>query len=86
MTEDRTYQQLTRRLIPFFMLCYVIAYLDRINIGFAKRLHMIHKGAGRSLHATPKTLHCIMHCSLENKNAGGARTILIAWSVAPCRA
>jgi hypothetical protein len=28
---------------------------------------MIQKGAGRSLHATPKTLQCIMHCSLENK-------------------
>jgi D-galactonate transporter len=36
MTEEHTYQQLTRRLIPFFMLCYVIAYLDRINVGFAK--------------------------------------------------
>src|SRR5580693_4323325 len=36
MSEERTYQQLTRRLIPFLMLCYVIAYIDRINVGFAK--------------------------------------------------
>ena len=36
MIEERTYQQLTRRLIPFLMLCYIIAYIDRINVGFAK--------------------------------------------------
>jgi hypothetical protein len=24
------------RLIPFLMLCYVLAYLDRVNVGFAK--------------------------------------------------
>lgn len=34
--DERTYQQVTRRLIPFLMLCYVIAYIDRINVGFAK--------------------------------------------------
>jgi MFS family permease len=34
--EEETYRKLTRRLIPFLMLCYVIAYLDRINVGFAK--------------------------------------------------
>ncbi|WP_344855507.1 MFS transporter [Amycolatopsis ultiminotia] len=30
------YRRVTRRLMPFLMLCYVVAYLDRINIGFAK--------------------------------------------------
>ena len=25
-----------RRLIPFIFLCYVVAYIDRVNIGFAK--------------------------------------------------
>ncbi len=34
--EDATYQKVTRRLIPFSVLCYVISYLDRINVGFAK--------------------------------------------------
>ena len=28
--------RVTRRLIPFAFLCYVIAYIDRVNIGFAK--------------------------------------------------
>ncbi|WOD14412.1 MFS transporter [Paraburkholderia kirstenboschensis] len=34
--EDRMYRKVTLRLIPFLILCYVAAYLDRVNIGFAK--------------------------------------------------
>ncbi|GJE61502.1 MFS transporter [Methylobacterium trifolii] len=30
------YAKLLRRLIPFLLLCYVAAYLDRVNVGFAK--------------------------------------------------
>ena len=34
--EDRTYAKVIRRLVPFLLLCYVVAYLDRVNVGFAK--------------------------------------------------
>ncbi len=34
--EQATYAKVTRRLLPFLLLCYVVSYLDRINIGFAK--------------------------------------------------
>ncbi len=34
--EDKTYAKVTWRLIPFLFLCYVVAYLDRVNVGFAK--------------------------------------------------
>ena len=34
--EEYIYDKVTQRLIPFLFLCYVLAYLDRINIGFAK--------------------------------------------------
>ena len=27
--------RVTRRLVPFAFLCYVVAYIDRVNIGFA---------------------------------------------------
>ncbi|WP_034386556.1 MFS transporter [Comamonas composti] len=30
------YAKVFWRLVPFLMLCYVIAYLDRVNVGFAK--------------------------------------------------
>ncbi len=33
---DRMYQKISWRLLPFLLLCYFFAYLDRINIGFAK--------------------------------------------------
>ncbi len=34
--EERAYRRVTMRLIPFLFLCYVVAYLDRVNVGFAK--------------------------------------------------
>jgi MFS transporter, ACS family, tartrate transporter len=33
--ESTTMRKVTLRLVPFLMLCYFIAYLDRVNIGFA---------------------------------------------------
>ncbi|MDR5815041.1 MFS transporter [Caballeronia sp. LZ033] len=33
---NATYRRITWRLIPFLFICYVAAYLDRINIGFAQ--------------------------------------------------
>ena len=34
--ENATYRKVTARLLPFCMLCYIVAYLDRVNVGFAK--------------------------------------------------
>jgi D-galactonate transporter len=33
--ETATMRKVTWRLVPFLMLCYFIAYLDRVNVGFA---------------------------------------------------
>ncbi len=33
--ETRTIRRITKRLVPFLILCYFIAYLDRVNVGFA---------------------------------------------------
>ena len=33
---DRTYSKVFWRIVPLLMLCYVVAYLDRVNVGFAK--------------------------------------------------
>lgn len=33
--ERRTLAKVTRRLIPFLFFCYIVAYIDRVNIGFA---------------------------------------------------
>jgi MFS family permease len=34
--QDETYRKVALRFIPFLMVCYVVAFLDRINIGIAK--------------------------------------------------
>lgn len=41
-TDQRghVYRKVAMRVVPFLILCYVAAYLDRINIGFAK-LYML---------------------------------------------
>ena len=36
ITPDAVYRKVGRRLIPLLFLCYIAAYLDRVNIGFAK--------------------------------------------------
>ncbi|MFF7709649.1 MFS transporter [Pseudomonas sp. NPDC007930] len=34
--DAHLYARVTLRLIPFLFMCYVFAYLDRVNVGFAK--------------------------------------------------
>ena len=34
--EAKTYSKVDWRIIPFLFLCYILAYLDRVNVGFAK--------------------------------------------------
>src|SRR5262245_54868418 len=34
--EEATYKKVVFRLIPFLFLCYIVAFLDRVNVGFAK--------------------------------------------------
>lgn len=38
--EEATYRKAGWRLIPLLLTCYIVAYLDRVNVGFAK-LQMI---------------------------------------------
>jgi D-galactonate transporter len=35
-TQRALYLKVALRLVPFLIVCYVVAYLDRINVGFAK--------------------------------------------------
>jgi D-galactonate transporter len=37
---DATYRKVLWRIMPFMMLCYIVSFIDRANIGFAK-LHFI---------------------------------------------
>jgi D-galactonate transporter len=35
-SEASVYSKITWRIMPFLFLCYVLAYVDRVNVGFAK--------------------------------------------------
>ncbi len=50
--QAATLRKVTIRLVPLLFLCYVIAYIDRINVGFAK-LHLQDAlGVDPSIYAT----------------------------------
>jgi D-galactonate transporter len=36
LAEARAYRTITWRIMPFLFFCYVLAYVDRVNVGFAK--------------------------------------------------
>lgn len=39
--EDAVYRKIARRIVPFLFICYVVNFIDRVNIGFAK-LQFLH--------------------------------------------
>src|SRR3954463_10735746 len=41
LLAERTVRKITRRLLPFLFLLYLMAYLDRVNVSFAA-LEMTH--------------------------------------------
>lgn len=36
VSEDALYTKVTRRIVSFLFVCFIFAFLDRINVGFAK--------------------------------------------------
>ncbi|CAM2781363.1 Putative metabolite transport protein NicT [Methylobacterium mesophilicum] len=36
VAETNVYRKITWRIMPFIVVCYLCAYLDRVNVGFAK--------------------------------------------------
>ena len=36
IAEELVYKKVTARIVPFLFICYLAAYLDRVNVGFAK--------------------------------------------------
>src|SRR5712672_2211786 len=39
--EIRTIAKVTKRIVPFLIVCYFVAYLDRVNVGFAAGIFFI---------------------------------------------
>ncbi len=57
--------RVTRRLIPFAFLCYVVAYLDRVNIGFAASALQRDLGLSDTAYGLGAGLFFVGYCVFE---------------------
>lgn len=55
----------TRRLIPFAFLCYVVAYLDRVNVGFAASVMQRDLGLSNTQYGIGAGLFFLGYCLFE---------------------
>jgi MFS transporter, ACS family, tartrate transporter len=60
-----TIAQVVRRLIPFIFICYVIAYIDRVNIGFAAAELQRDLGLSNSAYGLGGGLFFLGYCLFE---------------------
>ncbi|SAK98279.1 major facilitator transporter [Caballeronia calidae] len=63
--ERRAIGRATKRLVPFILLCYFIAYLDRTNIGIAALQMNKDIGITASQFGFGAGLFFLMYCSME---------------------
>jgi MFS transporter, ACS family, tartrate transporter len=57
--------RVTRRLIPFAFLCYVVAYLDRVNVGFAASVMQRDLGFTNTEYGVGAGLFFLGYCLFE---------------------
>jgi len=76
---DRAVARSTKRLIPFLLLMYVLAFLDRANVGFAKQgLHDV-VGISDAAFAFGASIFFIAYVLLETR----ATSRCIKWAPVP---
>jgi sugar phosphate permease len=88
--EAKTYHKVDVRLLPFVFLCYILAYLDRVNVGFAKLQMLKDLGLSDAAFATGAGIFFIGYFFFEVPSnvllkKFGARTwiarIMISWGI-----
>ncbi|MBV8591978.1 MAG: MFS transporter, partial [Acetobacteraceae bacterium] len=65
MELDRAIALARRRLVPFLLLMYVIAFLDRANVGFAKQAFQADTGISEAAYALGAGLFFLTYAILE---------------------
>ena len=87
---ERTYRKLTLRLMPFLIICYIVSYLDRANISFAKLQFMNDLGFSEAAYGLGAGLFFIGYVLFEvpsniwMQRIGARRTLLrimILWGL-----
>ncbi len=88
--EKAVYAKATRRIIPFLFLCYVFAYVDRVNIGFAKLQMQANIGISDAVYGFGAGIFFLGYflfeipCNLMLQRIGAKRwlgPIMIIWGV-----
>ncbi len=88
--EKRTYARVSRRLIPFLFLCYIFAYVDRVNVGFAKLQMQQDLGISDAVYGNGAGIFFIGYlffqvpCNLALQKIGARRwlgPIMIVWGI-----
>lgn len=86
--ERQVYRRVTGRLIPFLFLCYIFAYIDRVNVGFAKLQMQQDLGISDTVYGTAAGIFFIGYfffevpCNLALQRIGARRwlgPIMIVW-------
>ncbi|MDB5848406.1 MAG: major facilitator superfamily 1, partial [Rhodoferax sp.] len=62
---ERVTAKAIRRLLPFLLLMYVLAFLDRANIGFAKQAFQLDTGVSNAAYAFGAGIFFIGYALLE---------------------
>jgi len=92
-TEARIYRKVDFRLIPFLFLCYILAYLDRVNVGFAKLQMLKDLSLSEAAFATGAGIFFIGYFFFEVPSnialkKFGARKwiarIMVSWGIVSC--
>jgi sugar phosphate permease len=63
--ERAVYRKVARRLIPLLFLCYILAYLDRVNVGFAKHQMSLDLGLSETVYGTAAGIFFIGYLLFE---------------------
>ncbi len=88
--ETRTIRKVMWRLVPFLIVCYFVAYLDRVNVGFAKLQMNAALGLSEEAYGLGAGLFFIAYFLLEVPsnlalNKFGARLwiarIMLSWGI-----
>ena len=64
-SSDKTIRRISLRLLPFLLLMYILAFLDRANLGFAKLAFQADTGLSDSVFAFGAGIFFIGYCIFE---------------------
>ena len=67
--ERALYLRVTLRIVPLLFVCYVVAFLDRINVGFAKLQMQDALGFSDSVYGLGAGIFFLSYCLLEVPSA-----------------